>query len=317
MKLDLVDQNIISELDRDARQPASAIAKKLKIAKETVNFRIKRLLANKVIKGFYPLLDTGKLGLFFVKIFLKFREIPPARRDAILGFLASHPRMSQVLLLEGKYDVQLFLLVCENRDTLAFLEHLNTFCGKDIQDKELLLVTSMHRFNLRFFKDAAEEQSEIVESGKEGASLEGIPLKLLRLLSANARIPLLELASKLDISPQLAGYHLKKLIREKVIVGTHVAINYDLLEKMHYHLTFRVNTHASLPSILEFFRASRTCIFATKMIGAYDGSAEILVDSSQELRELLDNFRKRFSESVNRLDVLLIYKEYELNLYPI
>ncbi|MDO8480302.1 MAG: hypothetical protein Q7S65_00635, partial [Nanoarchaeota archaeon] len=77
------------------------------------------------------------------------------------------------------------------------------------------------------------------------------------------------------------------------------------------------NTHASLPSILEFFRASRKCIFATKMIGAYDGSAEILVDSSQELRELVDSFRKRFSESVNRLDVLLIYKEYELNLYPI
>ena len=51
-ELDLLDRKIIFELDLDARQAASTIAKKLKVAKETINFRIKRLLKNEIIKDF-------------------------------------------------------------------------------------------------------------------------------------------------------------------------------------------------------------------------------------------------------------------------
>lgn len=317
VKIDLLDKKIITLLDRDARVSASALARKLSVAKETVHFRIKRLIENKIIKGFYPVLDTSLIQASFYKIFIKFSEMHPTRKNKILGFLATYPQMSQVLLLEGKYDVQLFLLVREQSALMTFMAALNTFCGKEIQHKEILLVDSMYRFNLKFLHDDGVEQIRIVRSTKITYSFDDTSWKTLCLFSKNARISVTDIAKKLKISSQLALYHLKKLYRDKVIISTHVAINYDALDLQHYHLTFQVNDHAALSPIIQFFNSKKRSMFASQMIGLYDGSVEVLVQNNEELRLLLDALLSQFSDKINTLDVLLIYKEYELDLYPL
>ncbi len=317
VKLDLLDRKIIYELDLNARQPASKIAKRLKVAKETVNFRIKRLLKNDVIKGFYAMIDTSLINRFFFKIFIKFKEIHPDRRKKILDFLASQPKMSQVLLLEGIYDVQLFFLAEENSDLMRFMESLNSFCGDEIQKKEILITYTLYRFNQKFIYDGKRSLTTSVSTKKKGYKLDNVRFSVLREISKDARISVLDIARNLRISSQLAQYHLKKLVKDKVIVSTHIAINYDLLNMQHYHLTFQVNDHKILSQVIQFFNQKNKSIFATKMMGYYDGSAELIVKNNEELRKFVDELLAKFSEKITTLDIFLIYKEYGLRLYPI
>lgn len=315
--MDLLDRKIIYELDIDARQSASEVAKKLSVAKETVNFRIKRLLQNKIIKGFSSLLDLSKIHCFFFKIFVKFKEIPPTRRKEILDFLAAYPQMSQVLLLEGKYDVQLFFLAKENSDMMHFMEKMNAFCGKEIHEKQILIVNNLYRFNLKVLYHDKHDIKEIITVKKSDYTFDEVSWNVLKQVANNARISVLEIAKNCNISSQLAQYHLKKLIKDKVIVSTHVSINYDALQMMHYHVTFQLNDHTILPWIIEFFNSKNKSIFATTMMGCYDGSAELIVSDNQELREIIDNLLENFADKINVLDVFLIYKEYEMKLYPL
>ncbi len=315
--MDLLDRKIIYELDIDARQSASAIAKKLSVAKETVNFRIKRLLQNKIIKGFSSLLDLSKIHCFFFKIFVKFKEIPPTRRKEILDFLATYPQMSQVLLLEGKYDVQLFFLAKENSDMMHFMEKMNAFCGKEIHEKQILIVNNLYRFNLKVLYHDKHDIKEIITAKSLEYTFDEVSWNVLKQVANNARIPVLDIAKNLNISSQLAQYHLKKLIKDKVIVSTHLSINYDALQMQHYHVTFQVNDHKILPWIIEFFNSKNKSIFATTMIGCYDGSAELIVSDNQELREIIDNLLENFADKINVLDIFLIYNEYEMKLYPL
>lgn len=315
--MDNLDKKIISLLDCDARQSASQIAKTLSIAKETVNFRIKRLLQTNVIKGFYVLLDTTKLHAFFFKIFVKWKEMSPIRRKEILDFCASYPRMSQVLLLEGKYDVQLYFFAEENKDLLLFIEALNKFCGAEIHEKQVLIVDTMYRSPIAFLTNQQNEKVYVVQNKKSDYVLDNRSWKILRELSKDARLPLLEIAKNLKISPQSVQYHLRKLIKDTVIISSHVAINYDLLHLQHYHVTFLLNDSSFLPKIIQFFRKSNKSIFATTMIGCYDCSAELLVENNEELRKIIDELLTLFSEKIKVLDIFLIYKEYELRLYPL
>jgi len=317
VKLDLLDKKIIYQLDLDARQTASAIAKKLKVAKETVNFRIKRLQKSNIIKGFYAILDTSLINRFFFKIFIKFKEIHPDRRKDILDFFASYPQMSQVLLLEGEYDVQLYFLAEENNDLMKFMKELNSFCGDELQKKEILITDTMYRFNQKFLHSEKHTLTTSVSTKKKDYKFDKTSWNVLKEISKNARISVLDIAKNLGISSQLAQYHLKKLIKEKVIVSNHIAINYDLLDLHHYHLTFQVNDHDILNQIIQFFNQKNKSIFATKMIGHYDGSAELIVKNNEELREFVDELLASFSGKINILDIFLIYKEYELRLYPI
>ena len=73
-QLDLLDQKIMYELDLNARISASQLAKKLKKSKETVNFRINRLIKNEYIKGFYTVFNTSKLGWYYTKFYIKFKN---------------------------------------------------------------------------------------------------------------------------------------------------------------------------------------------------------------------------------------------------
>jgi len=316
LKLDLLDKKIIAELDQDARQSASSVGKKLKVAKETINFRIKRLLKNNIIKGFYPILNNSLINQFFYKIFVKFKQIDPKRRKEILDFLAKYPKMSQVLLLEGNFDVQLFILVKDNAELMQFMRSLNSFCGKEIQKKEILIIETMYRFNQKF-SNAAKGKTSSVNLKKSEYQLKEIELGILRQISKNARMPVLEIAKNINSTSQLVLYHLKKLVKDKVIISTHVSINYDKLNVHHYHLSFQVNDHKVLNQIIEFLNQKNKSIWATKMVGHYDGSFEVLVKDSQELRLFVDELLATFSDKINILDIFLIYKEYELDLYPL
>jgi len=65
--LDLKDRKILYYLDINSRQSNSDIAKKVGLSKEVVNYRIKRLEKEGIIKGYYTVLDFYKASK---KVFL-------------------------------------------------------------------------------------------------------------------------------------------------------------------------------------------------------------------------------------------------------
>src|SRR3989344_4558251 len=73
--LDAKDRKILYELDINSRQASSKIAKKVGLSKQVVNFRIKRLIKEKLISFFYTVIDISKLGFAVHKIFLRLQNI--------------------------------------------------------------------------------------------------------------------------------------------------------------------------------------------------------------------------------------------------
>lgn len=312
--LDLLDKKILCELDLDARQSASKIAKKLRVSKETVNFRINRLLRRGIIKGFFPLLDTTKIGRFFFKIFIKFHELTSKRKEEVLDFFASYPQMAQVLLLEGKFDVQLFFLAENNSDLMQFLEKMNLFCGKDIKAKETLIVDTLYKFNLKMYSGFDDDRMCQLKGGTGGLHLDPLAQKILRLLSEDARMPVLEIAKQLGVSYQLVQYHLGKL--KPLLVNNYVVLDNSKLNLQHYHITLQVNDHGVISGLIEFFK-SKGVLFATKTMGYYDCSTEFLAKDNTELRFFVQEMLDLYADKINSVDTMLIYEERKLQLFPI
>jgi Lrp/AsnC family transcriptional regulator, leucine-responsive regulatory protein len=316
-KLDLVDKKILYYLDLNARETSSKLAKRLRLSKQTVNFRINRLTKNKIIKGYYALLNNSLLGMFFTKIFIKLEELNPTRKEEILNYFSTIGGVGQVLLMEGKYDVQLFFLGRNNQDVSEMLEKIYTFCGRDIKEKEIMFVDELYKFNLKTFYSQKENYKMILPSNQKNYNLDPLSFKILQKIVNNARIPILQIARELGISAQLAQYHVKKLIRDKFILGFSISLNYGLVNRYPYHLAFEVNDHKVIPKLVTLFQHNKNCIFATKKNGKYDCSVEIIVENNDQLRLFVSEIMAQFSDQINELDVMLIYKEYKLELFPI
>ena len=81
IRLDSKDMKILSELDKNARQPNSSIGRKVRLSKEVVKYRIDRMLKNGIIVRFYTLTNYFKLGISKYKLYLSLREASGHRTE--------------------------------------------------------------------------------------------------------------------------------------------------------------------------------------------------------------------------------------------
>ena len=63
MKLDTIDNKILTELQKDGREYASNIAEKINVSVPTITERIRKLQDNGVIIGFQAVVDPASVGL--------------------------------------------------------------------------------------------------------------------------------------------------------------------------------------------------------------------------------------------------------------
>jgi DNA-binding Lrp family transcriptional regulator len=74
-KIDLVDRRILYLLSNNCRISDTAIAKTLRTSREVISYRVKQLMAKKLISGFATLMDPKKLGFVVYTIFIKLGKI--------------------------------------------------------------------------------------------------------------------------------------------------------------------------------------------------------------------------------------------------
>ena len=72
MLLDKLDQKLLLELYKDARQSNAQIGKTLLCSKEVIQYRLKRLEENGIITKYIPIINFSRLGYTIYRLQIKF-----------------------------------------------------------------------------------------------------------------------------------------------------------------------------------------------------------------------------------------------------
>src|SRR3989344_1004912 len=131
---DKTDLRLIAELDENSRQPISRIARRLRINQNTLQFRLKRLIEEKVILGFYPSIDVSKLGYIAFRVYFNFINTDPLEEEKILNELIKENICTIVAELEANYDAMFMATV---KNIQEFYHFWNQF-KIDEGDKKIL-----------------------------------------------------------------------------------------------------------------------------------------------------------------------------------
>ena len=128
--LDEKDREILRMLMDDAKVSAKDISSKIDSPITTVYSRIKRLEDSKVIRGYKPILDAGKLGRPTTAfIFVSFTYRPPGTdkdldQREVAKRVGRFPEVQEVHIITGDWD---FLIKVKEKDVNAV--------GKFVVDK--------------------------------------------------------------------------------------------------------------------------------------------------------------------------------------
>jgi len=203
MDLDTKDKKLIYLLDINARAPLTELSKQLKIPKATVSFRLERLIKKGFVKRWITVIDVSKIGMYYFKIFFKFHGTNAEIDKQIERFFVEHPAVPQVLGFQGKYDYLVFFMVKHFEDLTSYMDELKQKFGEYILEKEIHVVTSIHRFNLRFmYPDGISKHIvyRAYPSLKSTLKINETDVKILTLLEQNARMPFSKIANQLKTS---------------------------------------------------------------------------------------------------------------------
>ena len=107
--MDVKDQKIVSLLIDNSRTSFTQLAKKVGVSKEVLNYRIKRLEKG-IIRSYYTILNNEALGFKRYLFFIQLKQISPREEDKFLDYLASHPYVTYLGPIIGKWNLVFDLL---------------------------------------------------------------------------------------------------------------------------------------------------------------------------------------------------------------
>ena len=84
--IDLKDRKILYHLDLNCRQSNAQIGKKVGLSKEVVNYRIKKMEEEGIIKNYWTAINSFKLGYQVFRIYIKFQNVTEKKKQEIIDY---------------------------------------------------------------------------------------------------------------------------------------------------------------------------------------------------------------------------------------
>ncbi len=104
-RLDNFDLKLIQELENNARQTTSQIAKKLRSSQQVISYRIKQLEKRKIIGGYYTIINITKLGYTSYRTLIRLSNINEQKHNEIISYLENHGNVLWVVDCGGRWDM--------------------------------------------------------------------------------------------------------------------------------------------------------------------------------------------------------------------
>ena len=141
--MDDLDHNILSLLGADARMSVATLARRLKVARSTIQARLERLETSGVIAGYtLKLGEEARQGRLRASVLL---TIEPRAQAAILSRLKSIPEVERVFTTSGRFDL-LMQIAAPNTQVLdQVLDQIGALTGVKSSESLIHLSTRIDR----------------------------------------------------------------------------------------------------------------------------------------------------------------------------
>ncbi|OGI68063.1 hypothetical protein A2738_02640 [Candidatus Nomurabacteria bacterium RIFCSPHIGHO2_01_FULL_42_15] len=313
--LDLIDQKILYELDLNSGQSFLDLAQKVDIPNETVAFRVKRLQKNGYIKNFITSINTSNLNSFYYKFFFKFQKtIPKIERD-IIDYLRAYHGIAYLARLEGRFDCTFLVLAQDISNLYAFLVPFKEKFGEYVLEQEILTMTSVHRFNFRFFYEGGKLLHSHYPEELKRPDIDDLDYGIITTLAKNSRASLSEMAKTNKVHPNVIRYRIQKLKKGGFLGNSVLDINFKKFGVEQYQVDFTLKNQNDVQKIIDAVALLPESTFATVTLGKYDLAVEFAVKNKDSLKRILDRIKTEFSDTIISQDVFEM-EEYTVNWFP-
>jgi DNA-binding Lrp family transcriptional regulator len=319
-KLDLKDRRILYELNRDSSQSNSRIAKKVRLSKHAVAYRINKLIQSRIIVRFHTAIDIKKLGYFYCRFHIKTRRISDAANKELLDHLTKHPFSHWVAACDGKYNLIAGFMLKDIEGFYAIYRELLNKFQELIKEIDFVIIARLPEFDRAYLigqkTTTVSEKMVLGEASK--ARVGAMDKKILAKLALNSRRDKTKIAKELGTTPAVVRNRIKMMEKQNIISGYGVdldikKIGYEFYKALLYVTNF---TEEKEKTLLEFCKQQPNIYHLIICLGKWGVELNIEAKSNQHYREIINQLKEKFSDVIIDYDTLLITNTLTENYFP-
>ncbi|MCX6777531.1 MAG: Lrp/AsnC family transcriptional regulator [Candidatus Micrarchaeota archaeon] len=320
MDLDRKDRRILFQLEFNARQPASSIAKKVRLPKQVVGYRIKQMVARGVLKGFRTLVDLHRLGFFTYRVYIRFQNVSPENEKPLLERLSSFKNLIWLVSSSGRWDSEMLFAARNNVHFASILMELKKELGGYLKDYVISPSIINYHFKRRYLSDEVELEKIHPSYGLE-PPLEKIDKKdfaILKAISQDASASLTDIGAKVGLTYNGAKKRIAALEKRGIVKSYRTWLELSKMGRHFYKALISLSNFDEKieKSLIAFCNNEPSIAYLVECTGNWDLEIEAEVKDEQEFRELLVRFRNRFKDIVKDYEILNVYKEHKMDYFP-
>jgi DNA-binding Lrp family transcriptional regulator len=318
--IDWKDRQILFHLDEDGFQPASEIAKKTRLSKQVVGYRIAEMQKKGILRRCAVIINEAYLGHTFFKFYLKYKNVDKELEEKMLKFFDAHRDVALVCTCDGRYDIYMGVFARDSHHLYAVYRELFGEFGKHFEDISVSIVEVAYN-SKRGYLMGQKAKGEVPLFGGElnySPDIDESDKKILAILSKEARTSLVDIAKELEMTPNAVRYRIKRMKEAKIIQGARIILDRNKIGFLSYKVLIKIDSFddKEVKRFLAHVTEHPNIADIDLCLGDWNIELDVEIEDYNSFRKLMLELRTNFSKLIKNYDSLLVFYEHTYTYYP-
>lgn len=250
------------------------------------------------------------------KVYLKLENIPK-EREKFFDELKKNKDIYWMGISDGAFDLVFAILSKSIPEYFTKINYLLSKWQHLIVSKILGTMVDTRQYNKKFFTDAKDCQEVIFGEDVVANEIDKLDSKILNILANDARIPLAELARKVNSTIEIIRGRINKLEQKGIILTYRIAVDLNKLglEFFKAIVYFRTLSERDEKTLFEWMKQQPNSIYYIRSLAPWEVEFEFAVESYQHFNRIINDLRQRFPHVIRNYEHLIMIYETWMPAY--
>jgi DNA-binding Lrp family transcriptional regulator len=298
-KIDVKDRRILYELDVNSRQSFRNIGRKVGLSKDVVASRVKKLIEQGIIIRFFAYYDILHLGYNFLRFYFKFQYATPDIKNEIINHFMNNEHVNNLFSTDGSYDLGVLMMVKNISDIYPLWRTTLEKYGDYFSTQVFSAYMGESIYGHGFLLEGIEKlQRTPLRKNLGKVTIDTLDVDILKILSVDSRTPTVEIANKLHSSVTTINSRIKRMIKQKIILGFSVELDIDKLGYQTWKVDFYLSEYSKLNQVVQYLEKNPLLYCVDYTIGYADLEIEINVRDNSQLHDIIEDLHSKFPKLI-------------------
>lgn len=283
-----------------------------------MQYRVNRLVKDRIITSFVTQFSIGSLGLFLGKIYMQIAGLTDNKRQEIYDYLINDKRLNWVAECEGRWNLMVGGYIENVKQLDSVKRDFFRRYEKYVTAYDVVFAVEAYISKRNYLVPNQKITKEIGKFiGPEKIDLDRYDKQLVKLIANDARFNYVDIARKIGLNIKTVQKRIN-FLEKRGVIKDYIAL--PDIRKIGYNFfkvcIFLQNYEAKYDSFVKYCIGLPNVVHVIESLGPWEIELEIETETLQDFYDIVHKINNEFSDIIKRVDSVIISNEMKLLFFP-